>query len=78
MTVNAPCQNYLKPVQYVEVGLRIMPLFCMVTSGLTKRNQSILIHSPFPLFILHFVPTNNSCERIFYMGKQRIIRKSDA
>jgi hypothetical protein len=51
MAVNTSCQNYLKAIQYVEACLGILPLFCMVTSVLTDRNQSVLFHSPFPQFI---------------------------
>jgi hypothetical protein len=48
VAVNASGQNYLKAVQYVEACLNVVPLFCVVTSSLTDRYQSILCHSPFP------------------------------
>ena len=55
MTTNASRHNDLKAVQYVEPRLRITPLLCMVTIGLTCREQYILCHSPFPQFILFIV-----------------------
>ena len=48
VTVKAPRQNQLKPVQNVKPRLRIAPLLSMVTSDLTDRNQSLFYHSPFP------------------------------
>jgi hypothetical protein len=38
MAVNASCQNYLKSAEYVEVGLSVLSLFCMVTNNLTDRD----------------------------------------
>ncbi len=38
MAANASCQNYLKSAEYVEVGLSVFPLFCMITCNLTDRD----------------------------------------
>jgi len=50
MAVTASCHNKLKPIQYVEVPLRIQSLFCVVTRNLTDRSQLTFVHSPFPAF----------------------------
>jgi hypothetical protein len=48
MAINASCLNQFKPFQYVETSLRVSPLFSMVASSLTDRNQSISLRSPSP------------------------------
>jgi len=52
MAITASRHNKLKPVQYVEVPLRVSSLFCMITDDLTERSQSPLVHSPFPQFTI--------------------------
>ena len=38
MAVNASCQDYLKSAEYIEVGLSVLSLFCMVANNLTDRD----------------------------------------
>jgi hypothetical protein len=52
MVIAASCYEELKPVQYVEASLRVLPLFCVITHNLTDGSQSPFVHSPFPQFTL--------------------------
>lgn len=36
MAIATFCRNKLKPVQYIEVPLRVLPLFRMITRNLTN------------------------------------------
>jgi hypothetical protein len=56
MAIAASCRNKLKPVQYVEVSLRVQSLFCVVTDDLTDMSQLAFAHSPFPIFTFMGMP----------------------
>jgi hypothetical protein len=44
VAVYAARQNDFEPVQHVKPSLRVMSLFCVLTSRLTDSNQSLLSH----------------------------------
>jgi hypothetical protein len=52
MAFYASGEDKFKAVEYVETCLRILSLFCVITSRLSNRLQYVLLHSPFPHLLL--------------------------
>jgi hypothetical protein len=52
MAIATSRHDKFKAVQYVEIPLRISPLFSVVTSNLADGSQLPLVHSPFLMFSL--------------------------